>query len=110
HGPVAVHPSPLPQGPKGDVRTALRQGSVGCANPSATGLNRAEREHCDETFGKGAKDAEFVGLGLNAEKQRLLDAAAAKKDAYRKYRDAPMTPGLAGSEAEEPGRPRGLPY
>jgi hypothetical protein len=76
----------MPEGPKGDVRTALRQGTVGCANPTAAGLNRAERDHCNEVFGKGTKDAQFVGLGLSPDKQKLLDAAGAKKEADYQYK------------------------
>src|SRR6185312_3983250 len=53
--PPSLHPAPQPEGPKGDMRTALRQGEPGCANPDAVGLNRAERDLCSETFGKGAK-------------------------------------------------------
>jgi hypothetical protein len=89
--PPVLHPAPLPEGPKGDVRTALRGGYVGCANAQVVGLNRAERDLCDEKFGKGAKDAQFAGLGLTADKQRLLDAAGARKEAdYRyKYSQAP---------------------
>ena len=40
-GPVALHPAPEPEGPKGDVRTALRQGAPGCANPDAVVLSNA---------------------------------------------------------------------
>jgi hypothetical protein len=108
-GPVAVHPSPLPEGPKGDTRAALRQSAVGCANPVATGLNRAERDHCAEVFGKGAKDAEFVGLGLSPEKQRLLDAAAAKKEADKRYKDSSVPFVVPGSD-DQSGKVRGLPY
>jgi hypothetical protein len=85
-GPVALHPAPLPAGPKGDVRTALRHSYVGCANRELVGLNRAERDFCDEQFGKGAKDAKFAGLGLTAAKQRLLDAAGARKEADYRYK------------------------
>jgi hypothetical protein len=85
-GPVAVHPAPLPAGPKGDVRAALRQSYVGCANRDQVGLTRAERDFCDEQFGKGAKDAKFAGLGLTAVKQRLLDAAVSKKEADYRYK------------------------
>jgi hypothetical protein len=85
-GPVAVHPAPLPTGPKGDARTALRQSYVGCANRDRVGLNRAERDFCDEQFGKGAKDAKFAGLGLDADKMRQLDAAVAKKEADYSYK------------------------
>ncbi|THD64152.1 hypothetical protein [Phenylobacterium sp.] len=103
----AVHPAPQPEGPKGDVRTALRGSYVGCANADAVGLNKAERDACAEKFGKGAKDAEFAGLGLTADKQRLLDAAGAKKEADLRYKQAPMTfgsaPGAAnpGASAEQ---------
>jgi hypothetical protein len=93
-GPVAVHPAPLPAGPKGDVRAALRQSYVGCANRDQVGLNRAERDFCDEQFGKGAKDAKFAGLGLTAGKQRLLDAAVAKKEADYRYKHGTVPTGL----------------
>ena len=79
------HPAPLPEGPRGEVKQALRQGYVGCANADTVGLNRAERDLCDEKFGKGAKDTAFAGLGLTADKQKLLDAAGAKKEADYRY-------------------------
>jgi hypothetical protein len=65
-------------------------------------LNRAERDLCDEKFGKGAKNAAFAGLGLNAEKQRLFDTASARKDADRRYRETtpvaqPAPPGIGAS-------------
>ena len=91
----ALHPAPMPEGPKGEVRTVLRQSAVGCANPNAVGLTRAERDLCDERMGKGAKDAAFTGLGLSAEKQRLLDAAGARKESNERYKSAPMTPNMA---------------
>jgi hypothetical protein len=92
---AALHPAPQPEGPKDEVRTVLRQSPVGCANAAAVGLNRAERDLCDERFGKGAKDTAFAGLGLTAEKQRLLDAAGARKEADYRYKHAPMTPNVA---------------
>jgi hypothetical protein len=100
--PPALHPAPLPEGPKGDVRTALRGGLVGCANAQAVGLNRAERDACDEKFGKGAKDAQFAGLGLTADKQRLLDAAGARKEAdyrYKRSQGPPIGQVTGGPEA-----------
>ena len=93
--PALLHPAPLPEGPKGDVRTVLRQSAVGCANPNAVGLTRAERDLCDEKFGKGAKTTAFAGLGLTADKQKLLDAAGAQKEADIRYKSAPMTPTCA---------------
>ena len=104
-GPVAIHPAPEPEGPKGDVRTALRQGAPGCANPDAVGLTKAERDLCDEKFGKGAKSAPFLGLALNPAKAAAFDKAASQKEGCRRYREG-MPPGLSGSS--EPGMPSGL--
>lgn len=86
-GLPAVHPAPLPEGPKGDVRNALRQGAAGCANQLAVGLTRAERDLCDEKLGKGSKDSAFAGLGLAPDKLKAFDAAAAKKEADRNYKE-----------------------
>jgi hypothetical protein len=103
--PPALHPAPQPEGPKGDVRTALRQSEVGCANQQAVGLNRAERDLCDEKFGKGAKTAPFLGLGLAADKQRVLDAAGAQREADYKYKHGNSVPsanlGGIGASAED---------
>jgi hypothetical protein len=107
-GPVALHPSPLPEGPKGEVRTALRAGTPGCANRDAVGLTRAERDLCDEKFGKGAKEAVFAGLGLAPEKQRLFDAASAKKEAYRRYKEGEPTPGVVGGASGQGYEVKGL--
>jgi hypothetical protein len=110
-GPVALHPSPLPEGPKTETRTALRQSLVGCANAEAVGLNRAEREHCDEVLGKGAKTTAFAGLGLSPEKQRLFDAAAARKEADYRYKHGgvpPVNPTIGEAPtAEDLGRSLG---
>jgi hypothetical protein len=94
-GPVALHPAPLPEGPKADIRASLRKSPVGCANADAVGLTRAERALCDEALGKGAKTAAFLGLGLARDKQADFDAAAARKEADRRAREAPA---VAGSE------------
>jgi hypothetical protein len=103
----ALHPAPQPEGPKGDVRTALRGSYVGCANAQAVGLNRAELDACDEKFGKGAKDAQFVGLGLSSDKQRLLDAAGARKEGDYKYKhgQAPPMGQAAGGGLNGTGNP-----
>ena len=93
-GPPALHPAPLPEGPKGEVRTVLRQGLVGCANQLAVGLTRAERDLCDEKLGKGAKDADFTGLGLAADKLKGFDAASARKEADRRYKETYGPPGM----------------
>jgi hypothetical protein len=116
--PVALHPAPLPEGPKGDVRTALRQGPVGCANQLAVGLNRAERDNCDEKLGKGAKDAPYyeAGLGMSPAKKALLDSAAAAKEADYRYKHAAGTAPLPnmdlkpGATAEDMKRDLGVPH
>ena len=107
-GPPALHPAPEPEGPKGDVRTALRHGEPGCANPDAVGLTKAERDLCNEKFGKGAKSAPFLGLGLAGDKQRLLDAAAQKKEDDYRYKHGTVPSGLGkedrpGQTAEDMG-------
>jgi hypothetical protein len=117
--PVTVlHPAPLPQGPKGDVRQALRQGPVGCANPDAVGLTKAERDLCDEKFGKGVRTATPYGTGmeLTAEKRRLLDAQAAQREEEYRYKhdQTPPSPtagsqGTAGATAEEQCKSLGIP-
>lgn len=109
----AFHPAPQPEGPKGDVKTTLRQSFVGCANADTVGLNRAEQDLCDEKFGKGAKTTAFVGLGLAADKQKLLDEAGARKELeYRLKRaaPAPLTPSASpGASAEQQADALGVP-
>jgi hypothetical protein len=115
---VVLHPAPLPQGPKGDVRQALRQSPVGCANADAVGLTKAERDLCDEKLGKGVRTATpyAPGTELTAEKRRLLDAQAAQRDDQIRYkRDAtPPPPGAgsvptAGATAEDQCKSLGIP-
>ena len=113
-GPVTVHPAPLPEGPKGQVRAALRHSYVGCADRDLAGLNRAERDFCDEKFGKGAKDVKFAGLGLTADKQRLLDAAGGRKEADYRYKHGTVPSGLGknnlpGVSAEQMCQDLGVP-
>jgi hypothetical protein len=92
-GPVIViHPAPLPEGPKGDIRATLRAGPPGCANPDAVGLTHEEREHCNEVFGKGAKTAPMLGLGIDPGKEGDFARAAAKKESERRYRETTPVP------------------
>ena len=48
---VAIRPAPLPGDAAGDLRTALRSSAAGCVSADAVGLNRQERERCEERFG-----------------------------------------------------------
>ena len=89
-GPVTLAPSPAEVQQKVDVRAAL-QGLMGCRDPDAPGLTRDQRDKCRERLATGAKEAPFLGSGLSADKQQLLTAAGAKKDADYKYTRAPVT-------------------
>jgi hypothetical protein len=97
---VAVHPAPMPEGPKGDVKAALRHSPVGCANDLAVGLSRVERELCDESLGKGAKDTEFIppGVGMTPAKRALLDQAAAAKEAHKANMEREGPPAMSKPE------------
>lgn len=101
-GPPVLHPAPQPEGPKGDVRATLRHSEVGCANADAVGLNRGERDLCNEQFGKGAKTAPFLGLGLAGDKQKAFDAAAAKKEADAAYKRSWGPPGVDPTDSGKP--------
>jgi hypothetical protein len=94
---VGVHPAPLPEGPRGDLRTALRGSSAGCANAEAVGLNRREQEHCDEVFGAKVRNAP------------VFDAQALKQQADRAYRDAP-TVGVDHRNRDNPGKGKDIPW
>ena len=87
-----------------DVRDALRRGLVGCANPDL--LSPDERDACLERLGAGAKDAPFIEPPMSPDKRRAFDAAAAKKEAYRRYREGSVPPGVTPqpkpSEAPNP--------
>ena len=82
-----------------NARTALR-GKVGCANASAVGLTRAEREACEDQFAAGARDADFKGLGLERGKALMLRQAATRREAdfrYKRGLPGPPVPVPAGA-------------
>jgi hypothetical protein len=91
-GPVLIHPAPLPEGPKSDLRATLRGSPIGCANPEL--LSPEERDRCNEALGKGAATAAMPGLGLSAGKQSEFDRAAQHKEACRQYRAGGEQPRL----------------
>jgi len=72
-----------------DLTRALRS-RVGCASPDL--LSREEREACDDRLAAGARDAPYLGEGIDREKARAFDATAARKAADARYRSAPPTP------------------
>ena len=108
-GPQNLHPAPLPEGPRGDLRTALRGSPVGCANGEAIGLNRRELEHCDDIFGK-AGHGKTYDAPIDPAKRRDFDAQALRQQADRAYRDAPMGVGVDHRSREGPGTKKDIPW
>ncbi|MDP3747368.1 MAG: hypothetical protein Q8Q88_10010 [Phenylobacterium sp.] len=72
---------------------ALRLSPVGCANPNL--LTKAERERCLERLGAGAKDAPYYEPPMSRDKRKAFDEAAARKQAYRKYKEANLPTGVS---------------
>ncbi|HYD44942.1 MAG TPA: hypothetical protein VEA79_06750, partial [Phenylobacterium sp.] len=100
--PSPAAPSSAPPAPSGFdvegedlIRKAFRARSPGCANRDAAGLTQAERDACDERFGKGAKDAPFLEAAIGKEKRADFDRAAAKKRRDYQYKRANVPPGIA---------------
>ena len=106
----ALHPAPLPAGQRGDLRTALRGSSAGCANAEAVGLNRREQEHCDETLGAKARNAPVYDAPMDTAKRREFDAQALRQQADRAYRDAPMGLGVDHRNRDDPGKGKDIPW
>ncbi|KQY29224.1 hypothetical protein ASD21_06735 [Caulobacter sp. Root1455] len=101
---------PKPQGPEGDLRTALRGSSAGCANADAVGLNRREQEHCDEKFGATARNAPVYDAPMEAGKRRGFDEQAIRQDAARAAREAPVGVGVDHRSREGPGTMKEIPW
>lgn len=105
---TAIRPAPLPGEGAGDARTALRA-STGCAVADAVGLNRREREKCDERFGAAKPKGDPLS-GMTAEKRRALEAQGAAQQAYKDYLDAPMAPGVDHRSKDQPGAMKEIPF
>lgn len=106
---TAIRPAPLPGEGAGDLRSALRGSATGCVSADAVGLTRREREKCDERFG-AAKPKGDPSMAMDADKRRAFDAAAAAQEAYRRYQEAPMGPGVDHRSREHPGTMKELPF
>jgi hypothetical protein len=100
-------PAPLPEAPGGDLRKALRGFSPGCRMRDTVGLTRAERDACDEKLGRGAGDAPYIPAPMDPAKRAAFDAQAAKDEAYRKYKQGNVPPGIDPKAAPGSG-PVGL--
>jgi hypothetical protein len=107
---TGAHPAPLPEGPRGDLRTALRGSAAGCANAQAVGLNRREQEDCDEKFGATARNAPVYDAPMDGAKRRGFEAQALRQQADRAYRDAPMGIGVDHRSREDPGEGKEIPW
>jgi hypothetical protein len=83
----APAPAPAPAASPGDLAKALRRSPAGCANADAVRLTKAEREGCLEMFGQGAKDAPFFEPPMSRDKRQAFNKAAARKEAYVRYRN-----------------------
>lgn len=106
---TAVRPAPLPGEGAGDLRTALRGSATGCVSADAVGLNRREREKCDERFGAAKAKGEPLD-GMDAAKRRALEAQGAAQRAYKDYVDGPMAPGVDHRSKDQPGTMKEIPF
>jgi hypothetical protein len=76
----------------------LRGTLVGCANSDAVHLSGAERNNCAERFGTHLSGA--PAMTLSPAKRQEYDAAAARQEQDRKYRDsAPVGTTSDGQDA-----------
>lgn len=106
---TAIRPAPLPGEGAGDLRTALRASATGCVSADAVGLNRREREKCDERFGAAQPRGTYAGP-LNAAKAREFEAQAILQELARKANDAPMGPGVDHRSKDQPGTMKEIPF
>jgi hypothetical protein len=88
-------PLPRPEDAVAERARAALRSRRGCDDPA---LTRTEREACMERFAAGGRDAPFLGLGVDRDKARELEAAVRRREQdYNYKRDirplAPPTPG-----------------
>lgn len=106
---TAVRPAPLPGEGAGDLKTALRGSATGCVSADAVGLNRREREKCDERFGAAKPRGTYAGP-LDAAKAREFEAQAILQDLARKAAEAPMGVGVDHRSKDQPGTMKEIPF
>ena len=107
---TGVHPAPLPEGPRGDLKAALRGSAAGCANAEAVGLNRRELEHCDEKFGARARNAPVYDAPMDPRKRNAFEQQAIRQQMERAQREAPMGVGVDPRSREGPGTMKEIPW
>lgn len=100
-----ARPAPPPENPVAlNARNALRS-RRNCDDPA---LTRAEREACMERLFEPGRDAPPLGLGLNRDKARELDAAARRREADYRYKrglpgpPVPVPPGAGWDRQRSP--------
>lgn len=106
---TAIRPAPLPGEGAGDLRTALRGSATGCVSADAVGLNRREREKCDERFGAAQARGTYAGP-MNAAKAREFETQAILQELARKADAAPMGPGVDHRSKDQPGTMKEIPF
>ena len=106
---TAYHPAPLPGASGGDLRSALRGSATGCVSADAVGLNRQERDKCDERFGAAQARGTYAGP-MNAAKAREFEAQAIMQDLARKAKAAPMGVGVDHRSKDQPGTMKEIPF
>jgi hypothetical protein len=113
-GPTAPPSGPAqaqaPGGPRGDLKAALRASAAGCANADAVGLNRREREHCNEKFGAMARNAPVYDAPMDPRKRDAFEQQAIRQQMERAQRDAPMGVGVDHRSREGPGTAKEIPW
>ena len=96
-GPRTVTgPSPEEDALALNAGKALR-GKLGCASANLMNLSRAEREACEDRLAAGARQADYLGTGIDADKAKGLAAAGRRKDADYIYRSNAAGPGTVGA-------------
>lgn len=105
---TAIRPAPLPGDSAGGLKSALRA-TTGCLSADVVGLTRRERETCDERFGAAKAKGDPLS-GLDPAKRQALDAAAASQEAYRRYKESSMGPGVDHRSKEHPGTMKEIPF
>lgn len=93
--PSSIHPAPLPGQTRADgLREALRGSPVGCANKEAVGLNRREREACDDAYGNRSVETADISAPIDPAKRAAWDAVAARKATVRRRKEGSVPPGI----------------
>lgn len=85
---------PFPGSGGAGVRSGLRRSAAACADAKTLGLNKTERDWCDEQFGKGATTAAAIAYPMAADKRKGLDSQAARQGAQRAWREGGVPVGI----------------